>query len=78
MVTEVKLIVLPKHNGVLLLNTGFAGVESTTTTTLPGNDLQLFNVAITLYVPLYAVVAFNIVGFWVVLVNPELAVVVQL
>ena len=69
---------LPEHTGELLLNTGFAGVESTTTTTLPGNDLQLFNVAITLYVPLYAVVAFNIVGFWVVLVNPELAVVVQL
>jgi hypothetical protein len=62
----------------LLLNTGWAGVESTTTTTVPGNDLQLFNVAVTLYVPLYAVIAFDIIGFCAVLVNPVLDVVVQL
>ena len=62
-VLAVRLIVPPSHTGLLLPAVGAAGVEFTTTTVVPAGPVHPFTVAVTLYVPAIAAVAFGMVGF---------------
>ena len=62
-VDAVKFKVLSAQIGPLLEATGVDGVSLITTFTDPAGETQLFNVAVTLYVPLAASVAEAIVGF---------------
>lgn len=62
-VEAVKFKVLSAQIGPLLEATGVDGVSLITTFTDPAGEIQLFNVAVTLYVPLAASVAEGIVGF---------------
>ena len=54
---------LSTHTGLLLDAVGLAGVESITTFTEPGAEVQPFTEMVTLYVPLIAVVKLVLVGF---------------
>jgi uncharacterized membrane protein YuzA (DUF378 family) len=55
--------------GLLLLTVGVAGVWLIVTFTSPAEEVQLFNVAVTLYVPLIATVVFVLVGAAPVVLN---------
>jgi len=59
-------MVEPIHAGELLPAVGALGGGLTITATVPGNDVQPPDVMVTLYVPLIATVADEIVGFCVV------------
>jgi hypothetical protein len=59
----VRFIVPPSHTGLLLPAVGVAGIGFTTTTVVPAGPVHPFTVALTLYVPAIAVVAFGMVGF---------------
>jgi hypothetical protein len=60
----------PLQTGLFEPAIGFAGVESTTISTVPSLDLQLLIVTFTRYVPLASVLAFGIEGFCDELLNP--------
>ena len=55
--------VLPEHIGPLLLAVGVAGIGLTVAEVEPAADVQPLDVTVRLYVPVAAVVAFDIVGF---------------
>lgn len=66
---DVRFKLDPEQIGLLLLATGAAGVGFTTTETVAG-ALEHPLKTVTVYVPLAAVVALGIVGFWFEDVNP--------
>ena len=70
MVEAVSCNVCPAQIGPLLFAVGGDGTALTTTMVVAEDDVQPFTVTVTLYVPDAAVVAFVIVGFCSVDVNP--------
>lgn len=66
----VKLIVLPWHTGLLLETVGAIGAGFTTSVVLPAAELHPEREIVTLYVPAFAAVIVETVGFCNELVNP--------
>jgi len=64
-VLAVKLSVEPSQIGLLLLAVGAVGIGLTVTAVVPAALVQPLTVTVTEYVPLAAVVAPEIEGFWV-------------
>jgi hypothetical protein len=69
-VDAVRFSVDPSQTGLLLPAVGAAGIGLTVTLTVPAELAQPLTVAITLYSPVAAVVAFSIAGFCTAEVNP--------
>ena len=62
-VLDVRFNALPEHNGLLYDAVGVSGVCSTSTKTVPADEVQLLMVTVTLYVPSANVVTLFIAGF---------------
>lgn len=63
-VEAVKVIVLPAHTGDDAVGTGATGIGFTVTIVVPAGPVHPLTVADTLYVPVAAVVADGMEGFW--------------
>ncbi len=63
MVEAVSEIVAPSQYGPVLDAVGVAGLALTVTDVVPASEVQPLTVAVTEYVPAFAVVAFEMVGF---------------
>lgn len=64
MLVAVKESVAAVHMGELLPAVGATGIPLTVAETVPAEPVQLLTVAVTEYVPVAAVVAEGIMGFW--------------